>query len=69
LVATCLVKDPRKRPPSEKLLKHSFFKHARSAEYLARSILDGLPPLGERFRELKVQIKENSCLRRGIALL
>jgi serine/threonine-protein kinase OSR1/STK39 len=53
LVATCLVKDPRKRPPSEKLLKHSFFKHARSAEYLARSILDGLPPLGERFRELK----------------
>jgi len=56
LVATCLVKDPRKRPPSEKLLKHSFFKQARSAEYLARSILDGLPPLGERFRELKVQI-------------
>lgn len=53
LVATCLVKDPRKRPPSEKLLKHSFFKHGRSAEYLARSILDGLPPLGERFRELK----------------
>ncbi|CAN6170011.1 unnamed protein product [Urochloa humidicola] len=53
LVATCLVKDPRKRPPSEKLLKHSFFKHARSAEYLARSILEGLPPLGERFRELK----------------
>lgn len=53
LVATCLVKDPRKRPTSEKLLKHSFFKHARSAEYLARSILDGLPPLGERFRELK----------------
>nr|CAB3470493.1 unnamed protein product [Digitaria exilis] len=53
LVATCLVKDPRKRPSSEKLLKHSFFKHARSAEYLARSIVDGLPPLGERFRELK----------------
>ncbi|CAL5038457.1 unnamed protein product [Urochloa decumbens] len=53
LVATCLVKDPRKRPPSEKLLKHSFFKQARSAEYLARSILEGLPPLGERFRELK----------------
>lgn len=53
LVATCLVKDPRKRPSSEKLLKHSFFKHACSNEFLARSILDGLPPLGERFRELK----------------
>ncbi|KAL6639855.1 hypothetical protein ACP70R_022450 [Stipagrostis hirtigluma subsp. patula] len=53
LVATCLVKDPRKRPSSEKLLRHSFFKHAKSAEYLARSIIDGLPPLGDRFRELK----------------
>ncbi|TVU11279.1 hypothetical protein EJB05_44854 [Eragrostis curvula] len=55
LVATCLVKDPRKRPSSEKLLKHSFFKHARTSEYLARSIVDGLPPLGERFRELKAK--------------
>lgn len=54
LVATCLVKDPRKRPSSEKLLRHSFFKHGRTAEFLARSIVDGLPPLGERFRELKV---------------
>ncbi|KAG8075889.1 hypothetical protein GUJ93_ZPchr0006g43748 [Zizania palustris] len=53
LVATCLVKDPHKRPSSEKLLKHSFFKHARAAEFLARSILDSLPPLGERFRALK----------------
>jgi serine/threonine-protein kinase OSR1/STK39 len=55
LVATCLVKDPRKRPSSEKLLKHSFFKHGRTAEFLARSIVDGLPPLGERFRELKAK--------------
>uniref|UniRef100_A0A0D9WQ32 Protein kinase domain-containing protein n=1 Tax=Leersia perrieri TaxID=77586 RepID=A0A0D9WQ32_9ORYZ len=55
LVATCLVKDPRKRPSSEKLLKHSFFKHARTAEFLARSILDGLTPLGERFRALKAK--------------
>lgn len=53
LVATCLVKDPKKRPTSEKLLKHSFFKHARSIDYLVRSILDGLAPLGERFRTLK----------------
>ncbi|KAK4477385.1 hypothetical protein RD792_016606, partial [Penstemon davidsonii] len=46
-------KDPKKRPSSEKLLKHPFFKHARSNDYLARSILDGLSPLGERFRMLK----------------
>ncbi|XP_011098468.1 serine/threonine-protein kinase BLUS1 [Sesamum indicum] len=53
LVAACLVKDPKKRPSSEKLLKHPFFKHARSNDYLARTILDGLSPLGERFRNLK----------------
>ncbi|KMZ56395.1 hypothetical protein ZOSMA_96G00710 [Zostera marina] len=53
LVATCLVKDPKKRPTSEKLLKHNFFKRARSNEYLSKSILDGLSPLGDRFRQLK----------------
>ncbi|XP_048128098.1 serine/threonine-protein kinase BLUS1 isoform X2 [Rhodamnia argentea] len=55
MVATCLVKDPKKRPTSEKLLKHSFFKHARSTECLARTILEGLAPLGERFKMLKAQ--------------
>ncbi|CAN0924493.1 Serine/threonine-protein kinase fray2 [Linum grandiflorum] len=55
LVAACLVKDPKKRPSSEKLLKHHFFKHARSTDYVARSIIDGLSPLGERFRILKAK--------------
>lgn len=54
LVATCLVKDPKKRPSSEKLLKHHFFKQARASKYLARTILEGLAPLGDRFRLLKV---------------
>lgn len=54
MVATCLVKDPKKRPTSEKLLKHPFFKQARAVNYLARTILDGLAPLGDRFRTLKV---------------
>ncbi|CAN1853331.1 Serine/threonine-protein kinase fray2 [Linum perenne] len=53
LVAACLVKDPKKRPTSEKLLNHHFFKHARSADYVARSILGGLSSLGDRFRILK----------------
>ncbi|WOL12507.1 serine/threonine-protein kinase 26 isoform X2 [Canna indica] len=53
MVATCLVKDPKKRPTSEKLLKHPFFKHARSNEYLAQTILEGLSPLGDRFKALK----------------
>lgn len=55
MVAACLVKDPKKRPTSEKLLKHSFFKHARSADYLARTLVQGLAPLGERFKKLKAQ--------------
>ncbi|WRX28405.1 Protein kinase domain - like 10 [Theobroma cacao] len=29
MVAMCLVKDQTKRPTAEKLLKHSFFKHAK----------------------------------------
>ncbi|XP_076910049.1 serine/threonine-protein kinase BLUS1-like [Bidens hawaiensis] len=53
LVAACLVKDPKKRPSSDKLLKHPFFKHARTTDYLQRTVLDGLPPLGDRFRMLK----------------
>lgn len=59
-MAACLVKDPKKRPTSEKLLKHHFFKHARSNEYLARNILDGLAPLGDRFRMLKVSYLSQS---------
>ncbi|XP_050271226.1 serine/threonine-protein kinase BLUS1 isoform X2 [Quercus robur] len=66
LVATCLVKDPKKRPASEKLLKHPFFKHARPNEYLAHTILDGLTPLGERFRMLKA--KEADLLVQNKAL-
>jgi len=50
----CLVKDPAKRPSAEKLLRHSFFRQARSVDYLARHVLHGLPPLGERVKKLKV---------------
>ncbi|KAG2321588.1 hypothetical protein Bca52824_014801 [Brassica carinata] len=50
LIAACLVKDPKKRPTSAKLLKHPFFKHARSTDYLSRKILHGLSPLGDRFK-------------------
>ncbi|KAH0875568.1 hypothetical protein HID58_072930 [Brassica napus] len=53
LIAACLVKDPKKRPTSAKLLKHPFFKHARSTDYLSRKILHGLFPLGDRFKKLK----------------
>ncbi|PIA40555.1 hypothetical protein AQUCO_02500337v1 [Aquilegia coerulea] len=55
LVAACMVKDPKKRPSSEKLLKHRFFQKARANEYVAKSILQGLSPLGDRFRMLKAK--------------
>ncbi|KAK8574973.1 hypothetical protein V6N12_062650 [Hibiscus sabdariffa] len=53
MIASCLVKDPSKRPSAKQLLKHSFFKQARSNDYIARTVLDGLPPLGDRVQELK----------------
>ncbi|KAB2002567.1 hypothetical protein ES319_D11G074600v1 [Gossypium barbadense] len=66
MVAACLVKDPKKRPTSEKLLKHQFFKNARSYDYLARTILEGFASLGERFRVLKTKeadlLVENKAL-------
>ncbi|XP_030530883.1 STE20-like serine/threonine-protein kinase isoform X3 [Rhodamnia argentea] len=66
MVATCLVKDPKKRPTAEKLLKHPFFKRARAANYLAQTILEGLAPLGDRFRTLKA--KEADLLVQNKAL-
>ncbi|CAK9872195.1 unnamed protein product [Sphagnum jensenii] len=54
MIAMCLVKDPAKRPTAEKLLRHSFFKHARTPDYIARHVLDGLAPLWERVKALKV---------------
>ncbi|XP_078431054.1 protein kinase superfamily protein isoform X2 [Wolffia australiana] len=53
MITACLVKDPAKRPSAEKLLKHGFFKNARSCDFLARAILSGLSPLGKRFKEMK----------------
>ncbi|XVF87022.1 hypothetical protein PTKIN_Ptkin18bG0087100 [Pterospermum kingtungense] len=53
MIASCLVKDPTKRPSAKKLLKHSFFKQARSNDYIARTLLEGLPDLGDRIQALK----------------
>ncbi|XP_016451877.1 uncharacterized protein LOC107776492 isoform X1 [Nicotiana tabacum] len=53
MIASCLVKDPSKRPSAKKLLKHPFFKQARSSDYISRTLLEGLPALGDRIKELK----------------
>ncbi|OMO70183.1 hypothetical protein CCACVL1_19070 [Corchorus capsularis] len=64
MVATCLVKDPRKRPTTEKLLKHPFFKHAKPPEVSVEKLLakspkvwDGVRTL-DRFDEQLVQSKK-----------
>ncbi|GAU16171.1 hypothetical protein TSUD_298010, partial [Trifolium subterraneum] len=53
MIACCLVKDPSKRPSANRLLKHSFFKQARSSDYISRTLLEGLPALGDRMEILK----------------
>ncbi|KAK1413151.1 hypothetical protein QVD17_34919 [Tagetes erecta] len=53
MIASCLVKDPSKRPSAKKLLKHSFFKQAKSNEFIARKLLEGLPAIGDRLQALK----------------
>ncbi|CAI9773662.1 unnamed protein product [Fraxinus pennsylvanica] len=53
MIASCLVKDPSKRPSVKKLLRHSFFKQARSSDYIARTLLEGLPDLGDRLQAIK----------------
>ncbi|KAL9265126.1 Serine/threonine-protein kinase fray2-like protein [Drosera capensis] len=58
MIASCLVKDPSKRPTAKKLLKHSFFKQGRSNDYIARTLLEGLPALGDRIQILKKKDEE-----------
>ncbi|XP_052181101.1 serine/threonine-protein kinase BLUS1-like [Diospyros lotus] len=56
MIASCLVKDPSKRPSAKKLLKHSFFKQARSSDYIAKTLLKRLPaPLGANEKDLKMK--------------
>ncbi|KAE8679075.1 hypothetical protein F3Y22_tig00111402pilonHSYRG00774 [Hibiscus syriacus] len=45
MVAMCLVKDPKKRPTAGKLLKHSFFKHAKPPELSLKNLLAELRSL------------------------
>ncbi|KAG0531992.1 hypothetical protein BDA96_04G069400 [Sorghum bicolor] len=59
MIATCLIKDPTKRPPAKKLLKHPFFKRAKSDHNVVKCMLNKLPSLAERMQF----IKENEALQ------
>lgn len=54
VIAMCLLKDPSERPSAHKLLKHSFFKQAKSHSRIIKDVLDKLPSLVDRFHSLKV---------------
>ena len=54
MVKLCLNKDPSQRPTTEKLLKHPFFKHAKSDTSRIQKNLHGLGPLWEREKMLRV---------------
>ncbi|KAG4166709.1 hypothetical protein ERO13_A13G150300v2 [Gossypium hirsutum] len=60
MVAMCLVKDPKKRPTAGKLLKHSFFKHAKPPELSLKKLLaDFRPPLNP-VKVLQIQNSESA---------
>ncbi|KAF8057272.1 OXSR1 [Scenedesmus sp. PABB004] len=54
LVARCLQKDPASRPSATELLQDKFFKQARDEEFLQRTLMAGLPGLGERVQQIRV---------------
>ncbi|KAI3919209.1 hypothetical protein MKX01_029230 [Papaver californicum] len=65
IIKMCLEKDPRKRPSAQQLLKHSFFKKARSSEYITRTLVKELPSLGDCAKESKK--KEDMVVQKKLA--
>ncbi|XVF12886.1 hypothetical protein REPUB_Repub08aG0158500 [Reevesia pubescens] len=64
MVAMCLVKDQTKRPTAEKLLKHSFFKHAKPPELSVKKLFADLPPLWNRVKALQLKDAAQLALKR-----
>ncbi|KAL6979401.1 non-specific serine,threonine protein kinase [Sarracenia purpurea var. burkii] len=64
MVAMCLVKDQTKRPTAEKLLKHSFFKHAKPPELSVKKLFTDLPPLWNRVKALQLKDAAQLALKK-----
>ncbi|CAL0299960.1 unnamed protein product [Lupinus luteus] len=64
IVAMCLVKDQTKRPSVDKLLKHSFFKNAKSPQLHVKKLFADLPPLWNRVKSLQIKDAAQLALKR-----
>ncbi|PON73558.1 Serine/threonine protein kinase [Parasponia andersonii] len=64
MVAMCLVKDQTKRPTAEKLLKHSFFKHAKPPDLSVKKLFADLPPLWNRVKALQLKDAAQLALKK-----
>ncbi|KAL4283464.1 hypothetical protein GQ457_16G029630 [Hibiscus cannabinus] len=58
MVAACLDQDPSRRPSTDKLLRHPFFKSCKGNEFLVKHVLHGLRSVEERFRAGKTHSKD-----------
>ncbi|KAJ1694500.1 hypothetical protein LUZ63_011198 [Rhynchospora breviuscula] len=61
VIAMCLLKDPSERPSAHQLLKHHFFKHAKSHNRIIKDVLDKLPSLVDSVHLLKDKETEVVC--------
>ncbi|KAF0906090.1 hypothetical protein E2562_009093 [Oryza meyeriana var. granulata] len=57
MIATCLIKDPSKRPTAQHLLELPFFKKVKFEDNILKCMLNKLPSLGDRM----LSIKENEA--------
>ncbi|VFQ67930.1 unnamed protein product [Cuscuta campestris] len=64
LVAMCLVKDQSKRPTADKLLRHSFFKHAKPPELSVKKLFTDLPLLWNRVKDLQLRDAAQLALKK-----
>ncbi|KAI8078158.1 kinase-like domain-containing protein [Gilbertella persicaria] len=48
MIDSCMHKDPLKRPTSEKLLQHPFFKQAKKPDWLAKNLIAEIPSIENR---------------------
>ncbi len=62
-VSVCLQKDPARRPSAAKLLEHRFLREAKKPDFLAKHLLESIPPLGERTARLNEREKARQAER------